>query len=672
MTRLRVLHLEDSAIDAELVREMLATNGLVAQVERVETRDEYVAALRHGCFDLILADYSLPAFDGMSALELAREQCPDVPFLFVTGALKDDSAVETLRRGATDFIVKQRLVRLVPAIQRAIREREERTQRVRAEAALQFLVTASARLAASLDVEAILGNLTRLAIPTIADFCVVDVNPYDGEGEHVAAAHVDSSMVEMLRRLRFRPHLIASGAELYDVVPDERIRALAPNEDQAALLRRLQPSSLMLVPLVVGGRTLGNLAFGYSVSSRQHDGRDLATAKNLAERAAVAIENARLYREVQREVKSRKDLLAIVSHDLRNPLQSILMTATMMEQKIASSDPLYARVESIAKSAGLASRLLGDLLDLARFEAGNLVLERRLQDVEPIVSDCIELVASLAEQKRIRIVNGIRPGTTMAFCDRTRVCQILGNLLGNALKFTPEGGAITISARSSSDRDEVRINVSDTGIGIPARDVPHLFERYWQAKTGAGVGLGLSIVKALVEAQGGRVFVTSEAGKGSTFSFTLATKAPASSQAADTSMPTVLVVDDDAETRITVAQVLEEAGYRTLTAANGLEALELLRRDPQLHPSVILLDLEMPKMGARAFCEEQQRDPALKDIAVIVFSAHDEVEQVAQQLQANGHLHKPLRVSELLDAIGNCCVPIPPAVPNAGLPAPLR
>jgi signal transduction histidine kinase len=670
MTGLRVLHLEDSRIDAELVREMLTANGLAAQVDRVETREQYVAALGRGCFDLILADYSLPAFDGMSALELARELCPEIPFLFVTGALKDDSAVETLRRGATDFIVKQRLVRLVPPIQRAIRERDERTQRTRAEAALQFLVTASARLASSLDVEAILGNLTRLAIPMIADFCVVDVTPYDGEGEHVAAAHVDAAKVELVQRLRFRPQLIANGiAELYDAVPDERIRALAPTEDQASLLRALQPSSLMLVPLVVSGRTFGNVAFGYSVSQRQHDGRDLATAKNLAERAAVAIENARLYREVQREVKSRKDLLAIVSHDLRNPMQNILMTATVMEQTITHDDPLHPRLESIAKSARLASRLLGDLLDLARFEAGNLVLERRLQDVAAIASDCIDLVSSLAEQKRIRIVNAMRPGTAVAFCDRTRICQILGNLLGNALKFTPDGGTITVSARAVPERHEIRISVGDTGVGIPARDVPHLFERYWQAKAGGGgVGLGLSIVKALVEAQGGRVSVTSEPGKGSTFSFTLSTKEIAAE--AET-VPTVLVVDDDAETRISVAQVLEEAGYRTLTAADGLEALELLRREPQLHPSVILLDLEMPKMDARAFCEEQQRDPALKDIAVIVFSAHDEVAQVAEQLHASGHLHKPLGIKELLDAVGHCVPPLPHAA-SANAPAPPR
>jgi two-component system, cell cycle sensor histidine kinase and response regulator CckA len=151
---LRILHLEDSAIDAELVEETLRQGGLQIAVDRVERRDAYVRALEEHAYDLIIADYALPMFDGLSALELARQLRPAVPFIFVTGALKDDSAVETLHRGATDFIVKQRLARLVPAVHRAMRERTDRELRERAEEALELLVEASARLATSLDLKA--------------------------------------------------------------------------------------------------------------------------------------------------------------------------------------------------------------------------------------------------------------------------------------------------------------------------------------------------------------------------------------------------------------------------------------------------------------------------------------------------------------------------------------
>jgi two-component system CheB/CheR fusion protein len=244
-----------------------------------------------------------------------------------------------------------------------------------------------------------------------------------------------------------------------------------------------------------------------------------------------------------------------------------------------------------------------------------------------------------------------------------RVRQIVGNLLGNALKFTPEGGTITIAARGLPESDEVQITVSDSGTGIHPRELPHLFERYWQARLGgAGAGLGLSIVKALVEAHSGRVAVASEPGNGTSLSFTLPAKQPFASASA---APIVLVVDDDPEVRLSVAEVLEEAGYRTLTAGDGIEALELLRQKPQLCPSVILLDLEMPIMDARAFRQEQKHDPLLKDIAVIVFSAHEDVASIAEQLQVTGHLQKPLALKDLLDAVGQFASPIPKSEPLA-------
>lgn len=656
---LRILHLEDSRSDAELVRETLQRAGLQIEIDRVDNRGAFVGALERGEHDVILADYSLPMFDGISALELARTLRPDVPFVFVTGALKDDSAVETLRRGATDFIVKQRLTRLVPAVQRALRECEERHHRAKAETALKFIAEASARLASSLDLKATLGNVARLAVPTFADWCIVELATHDPEvASRAAAAHVEPDKLAVLHELRLRIDdvLRASTPRLYDHASVAMLDAIRGEPHQAELLHQLQPTSMIIAPMLVNGRVLGAIAFGFGPSRRRYDARDLATAQNLAERAAVAVENARLYREIQRSVKAREDLLAIVSHDLRSPMQSITMAATLVKHKLVGDDPLQPRIEAILRSAKLVERLLGDLLALAQYDAGGLVLDRHENDLARIVRDAIAMFAPQAEQKQLRLVDDVRGRELQAYCDAMRVGQILGNLLGNALKFTPAGGTITVSAELLPAQRQVRISVSDTGPGIASKDRDHLFERYWQARSQqrGGVGLGLSIVKALVDAHGGDVGVVSTPGAGSTFSFTLPIAAEPTPEPASELHRSVLVVDDDADIRVTVAQVLEDAGYHALTAGDGIEALQILRNEPQLRPSVVLLDVMMPNMDGRQFREEQQRDAELRQIPVIVFSAHREIASIAQTLEADGYLAKPLRAAELVDAVARC------------------
>lgn len=661
--RLRILHLEDSRVDAELVRHLLEAAGMEIDLDRVDSRDAYESALDHGSYDLILADYSLPMFDGLTALDIAHARRPEIPFLFVTGALKDDSAVETLRRGATDFIVKQRLARLVPAIERALREREERQHRTRAEAALKFMAEASAFLASSLDLRATLGNVARLAIPTIADWCVVELSTRAPDiSDQVACAHVDPKKGDVLRRLRVSrirsDALVNNNAAIF---PDVDPAQLADDPEQREVLTSLNPSSMMIVPLVVNGRSLGVIVLGVGDRKRLYDTLDLATVCNLADRAAVAVENARLYRQLQREVTAREDLLAIVSHDLRSPMQSILMTASMIDQRTPASDPMKPRLEVLTKSADFINRLLGDLLDLSKFDAGGLQLDRERYDVNRIIQDSLELLASQAERKGIALVFDAPAGELTAECDRTRVRQIVGNLLGNALKFTPAGGTITVRACAAGEH-AIRVSVTDTGPGIPAGNLAHLFERYWQAKhQHDGIGLGLSIVKALVEAHGGRVAVASEVGRGSTFEFTLPVAAARVRDHAATS--TILVVDDDADIRMLVAQLLEDAGYRALTAGDGLEALRILRSEPQLRPSLVLLDVMMPNMDGRAFRDEQRHDASLHDIPVIVFSAHRDVAAIANELGVDGYIEKPLRAEALLARVARV-VPVSQSEPD--------
>ncbi len=240
------------------------------------------------------------------------------------------------------------------------------------------------------------------------------------------------------------------------------------------------------------------------------------------QRLAQALEAERRARMVaEAATRARDELTAIVSHDLRNPLGAVLMAAGVL-RNLQGTDPRSARnVEIIHRSAGQMNRLIGDLLDLATLEAGHLKIDVQPQNVSNLLGDAFEQFKPLVTAKGLRWNTRPAPSGSVV-CDRQRILQILSNLVGNATKFTPEGGSITLSADNVGE--EVRFSVTDTGQGISAENLPHVFDRYWQAKNRGrvgGVGLGLAIVYGLVQAHGGRVWAESTVGVGTTFSFTL-------------------------------------------------------------------------------------------------------------------------------------------------------
>lgn len=230
-------------------------------------------------------------------------------------------------------------------------------------------------------------------------------------------------------------------------------------------------------------------------------------------------------RQAQEAVLARDELLAVVSHDLRSPLSSIVVSAKLLSRRASRAGDADAgargTIETILRSADQMSRLLGDLLDAARLEAGGLPVSRSRHDPAALVDEAVQMMRPLAENKGLAIRQRVAGGLPSILSDRKRILQVLANLLGNAVKFTPEGGAITITA--DGEGEAVRFTVADTGAGIPGDALPHLFDRYWQARhTGhAGAGLGLYIAKGIVEAHGGRLRAQSSPGQGSTFSFTL-------------------------------------------------------------------------------------------------------------------------------------------------------
>jgi len=259
-----------------------------------------------------------------------------------------------------------------------------------------------------------------------------------------------------------------------------------------------------------------------SDSGRRYAAADLAVAQDMARRAALAIDNARLYREAQEAVRARDSVLGVVSHDLRNPLTAVLLNADAILQDPTLSLPEWAAdgLGMIVRSAEAMEHLIRDLLDVARIESGQLRVSPRPHDPGRLVLDATELFTPLAEERGVHLV-GIPPERApLVRADRDRALQVFSNLVGNALKFTPPDGVVTVGA--AADGGAVRFWVRDTGPGIPESEFPFLFDRFWQGSgRREGAGLGLPIARGIVEAHGGRVWVESEIGVGTTFHFTL-------------------------------------------------------------------------------------------------------------------------------------------------------
>ena len=399
------------------------------------------------------------------------------------------------------------------------------TDRKRLEGQQRFLADVGAVLAsATLDIDATLTSIARLVIRDLADCCIVDIVD-EAQSYRVAVLHRDPAKASVCRELEaIRPESRALiwGAvqsqrpQLIHEVTDEFLRTTAYNAEHLRMLRAVEVRSLLVLPLLSHGRLLGTLLLISSRPQRLYEEGDVPFAQELAHRAALAIENANLYQTAVREARSRELMNAVVSHDLKNPLSSIRMRAELMAQ--GRADPQNA--QRIKQTADRMLRLIKSLLDAATIESGKLTIRREPISMRALVQDALADFDDVAREKSLRLEQHVPEEDFAISCDRDRLQQALSNLLGNALKFTERG---SVSLRIERVGNEALFTVEDTGHGIAAAQVPHVFDRYWQADptAGLGSGLGLSIVKGIVEAHGGRIWVDSELGVGTAFRFTV-------------------------------------------------------------------------------------------------------------------------------------------------------
>jgi PAS domain S-box-containing protein len=408
------------------------------------------------------------------------------------------------------------------------------TDRKRVERSQRFLAQAGAILASSLDYEKTLASVAGLTVPDLADWSVVYIRDEDGSVRRIEVAHADPAKRELLHELLLypldprTPHpvfpVLETGAlELMNEVPDSFLRALSLTDEHYDLYRTLGLGSLLVVPLVARGETRG--AMGFFSSQPRHYGPDeLALAQDLGVLSALAVDNARLYRNAQEAVQARDDMMAVVSHDLGNPLSAIRIGTSLLLRTIPE-DQLEAggwnHLEFIRQSAQQMENLVNDLLDVKRLEAGKVELQVRSVGIRDVINPVVDVFRPIADGCEVDLVVHCEDELPLMSGDPERLVQVLSNLVSNALKFTAKGGQVTIGARRAADF--VLFAVTDTGVGIPADHLPHIFDRFWQGRREGkrGLGLGLAIAKGLVEAHGGRIWSESVLGEGTTFLFTV-------------------------------------------------------------------------------------------------------------------------------------------------------
>lgn len=446
-----------------------------------------------------------------------------------------DSPVPGRRKDGTEFIAEISFSKaVVDGTLYMTASLRDVTERVRLDETREFLAESSRVLVAGLDYREMANRLARLVVPRLADWCLIDL-VVDSAVERVAVAHRDPEQAERLREAeRFPPtveqavgvmKVIRTGkAELVAEVTDAWIREATEDEDHYRVIREEAPRSLMIVPLIARRRILGAITFATSESGRTYTLDDLALATEFAGAAALHLNNAALYREAREAARLRDQVLRIVAHDLRNPLNTISLSVGLLADLLpADADPASRRaIETIERSVHRSDRLIQELLDVARIESGRLTLERKPVPTRPLLEEAVQLHLALAGQKSIELRLDAPVDLPAIDADHDRVLQVFENVIGNAIKFTPEGGRITVSAKSRGE--DILFSVADTGIGIPPEEIPHLFAPFWRTAlaTGrAGAGLGLAISKEIVEAHGGRIWAESQVGVGSTFFFTI-------------------------------------------------------------------------------------------------------------------------------------------------------
>jgi PAS domain S-box-containing protein len=577
-----------------------------------------------------------------------------------------------------------------------IREQMARAEAEASKWRFAFLAEARMQLSSSLDYETTLSGVARLAVPTLSDYCIIDLVDKDGSIRRVELAHMDSAKEQLMRDVLARhpqPAAYLGVTKVLRTAESELIEDVADWELEAGdaeylqLLQQLGFVSAMLVPLSTGGRTLGVISLVSAESGRHYDLTDLALAEDLAHSIALAVENARLYFEAQEANRMKDEFLAVLSHELRTPLNSILGWVQLLRTRKFDEAKIAKGLETIERNARSQSQMIEELLDVSRIIRGKLQLNIRSVDLIRVVEAALDVLRPAAEAKAIQIVETLQARSLQVRGDADRLQQVVWNLVSNAIKFTPAGGRVEV--RLTTEGDCVQIEVSDTGIGITTEFLPYVFDRFRQensttTRSHGGLGLGLAIVRHLVELHGGTVSAQSAGvGKGATFTLqlpilelrdqpnseaSLSRESIKQLQISESRSPLssilnglrVLLVDDEPDTLEVLSTILEECGADVTAVDSVRQAIVALARQ---RPDVLISDIGMPVEDGYSLIRQLRhqeensqtktgRVATLPAVALTAYASESD-RQMALAAGFQMHLAKPVAPVDLAKAIAN-------------------
>jgi PAS domain S-box-containing protein len=494
---LRVLLLEDNPHDAELVEAFLQADGFACDITRVQTRSEFTRALSRGDFEVILADYQLPSFDGLSAFRIALASHREVPFIFVSGTLGEEIAIEAVKAGATDYVLKGGLSRLVPSVHRALAEAEARAARKKAEQALRRS-------------EAYLVEAQRLSHTGSFGWNVRTGQIFWSDETHRIYGS-DPATTPSLELILDRVH------------PDDRplvqgivCRASTEGRDFSAEHRLMMPDGAVKYARVVAHRTEGEEPGGVFFVGAVTDVTELKRAEQEREKLRqLEAEIARFNR-----VSIMGELAASLAHELKQPVAGMAADATAVLNWLRRQPP---EIEEACESASCiinGADRVANIIDRNRALYRRETTQRELVDLNEIIREMVVLLRDMAQRHSVSIRSTLDPALPATHADRVQLQQVVMNLMLNGIEaMKEESGELNITS-SRTENGEFLVAVSDSGIGLPDGDPERIFDAFFTTKPG-GTGMGLSISRRIIEAHGGRLWASANAGHGTTFQFTL-------------------------------------------------------------------------------------------------------------------------------------------------------